>query len=46
MAEGSKEERRSVDSLINKEGKELIAKVEERRWGTLNESFGTVGIWT
>lgn len=29
IAEGNKEERRSVDRLINKEGRDLIAKVEK-----------------
>lgn len=30
IAEGNKEERRSVDRLINKEGRDLIAKMKER----------------
>lgn len=40
------ETRKSVDKIVNREGRILIDRIEERGWAILNESFGREGGWT
>ncbi|TGZ36994.1 hypothetical protein DBV15_12441, partial [Temnothorax longispinosus] len=40
------ETRKSVDKVVNREGRVLIDQIEERGWAILNESFGREGGWT
>ncbi|XP_018374444.1 PREDICTED: uncharacterized protein LOC108768497 [Trachymyrmex cornetzi] len=40
------ESRRSIDKIINREGRRLISKIEERGWAIMNGSYGEEGGWT
>ena len=40
------ETRKSIDKVVNREGRILIDKIEERGWAILTESFGREGGWT
>jgi len=40
------ETRKSVDKVVNREGRILIDIIEERGWAILNGSFGKEGGWT
>lgn len=40
------EKRKSIDKVINKEGRILLEKLGERGWTILNGSFGKEGEWT
>jgi len=45
--EEEKEEiRRSIDKVVNKDGRILINKIEEKGWAILNGCFGKEGGWT
>ena len=38
--------RKSIDKIINKKGRRLIGRIEERGWAILNGSFEEEGGWT
>lgn len=38
--------RRSIDKVVNREGKTLVNKIEERGWMILNRNYDREGDWT
>lgn len=41
-----RETRKSVDKVVNRGGKLLVNKIEDRRWMILNRSYDIEGGWT